>query len=44
MNLNKKIMNYEVLVDLEIYNFGFSCFSICGHLTNLNFKLWELET
>ena len=41
---NGKVINYKVVVLIEIYNFGFGCFAIGGRFTNLNFKLWELKT
>jgi hypothetical protein len=41
--LNKKVINYKVIVLNEIHNFGFGRFSIQGRLKILNFKILELH-
>jgi hypothetical protein len=43
MILNEKVINYKVIVLIEIYNFGFSRFEIQGHLQILNFKSSKLQ-
>jgi hypothetical protein len=40
---NEKVINYRVVVLIEIYNFGCGCFFIRDHLQNLNFKIFELQ-
>ena len=42
MILNKKLINYKVVVLIEIYDFYFGQFSIQGGLKILIFKILEL--
>jgi hypothetical protein len=37
MTLNEKIINYKIIVLIDIYNFGFDHFR--GRLIDLNFNL-----
>jgi hypothetical protein len=39
MSSNEKVMNYKILVLIDIYNFGFGHFCIRYRLKILNFKL-----
>ena len=44
MILNEKVIDYEVVVLIEIYNFGFGQFYHPRPFDIfLDFKLWELE-
>jgi hypothetical protein len=35
---NEKVINYKVVILIEIYNFSFGRISIRGHLKKLNFQ------
>jgi len=37
---SEKVINYKVIILIEIYNIGYGRFSIRGSLTKLNFKLF----
>ena len=43
MTSHKKVINYKVVVLIEIYNFDVGGVAIRGCLTNFNFKLLKLQ-
>jgi len=43
MSSNEKVINYKVVVLIEIYDLVFCHFTIHSRLIGLNFNLWELE-